>query len=157
MPKSDFSIFACSSASGGRRYPKKRFSHNAARSDFSASIKERIMDRSGETYSYFLQTGVSFDEIVLEGASGGVDSLIRYLQSRRQMFLRDSSQISLRNEDPAHYVRAIEVFDDALSLLERIKQMDVQAELERAASQMEEMAENGTLPEAPGSRAQPHV
>ncbi len=115
------------------------------------------MDRSGETYSYFSQTGVSFDEIVLEGASGGVDSLIRYLQSRRQMFLRDSSQISLRNEDPAHYVRAIEVFDDALSLLERIKQMDVQAELERAASQMEEMAENGTLPEAPGSRAQPRV
>ncbi len=115
------------------------------------------MDRSGETYSYFSQTGVSFDEIVLEGASGDVDSLIRYLQSRRQMFLRDSSQISLRNEDPAHYVRAIEVFDDALSMLERIKQMDVQAELERAASQMEEMAENGTLPEAPGSRAQPHV
>ena len=67
------------------------------------------MDRSGETYSYFSQTGMSFDEIVLEGASGGVDSLIRYLQSRRQMFLRDSSQISLRNEDPVHYVRAIEV------------------------------------------------
>lgn len=90
-----------------------------------------------DTFSCFPQSGINFDQIVLEGASGGIEALIRYLQSRRLMLLRESSQISLRNDDPAHFVRAIEVIDDALRLLEQFERMNIRAALEEAASEYE--------------------
>ena len=86
-----------------------------------------------DSFNVFSQTGVSLEEIVLEGASGGTDSLIRYLQSRRQMLLRDISQISLRNDDPAHFVRAVEVIDDAVRLLEQFKQINIRGSVEETA------------------------
>ncbi|QPC44314.1 hypothetical protein HW532_17385 [Kaustia mangrovi] len=100
------------------------------------------MVQMDDGFSCFSQTGVSFDEIVLEGASGGVDAVIRYLQSRRQILLRDSSQISLGNEDPAHYERAVEVVDDALALLEQIKELNIRRELEEASNPSQELPED---------------
>ena len=114
------------------------------------------MVHSGDTYSHFAKSSVSFDDIVLEGASGGIDSLVRYLNSRRQMFMRDGSQVSLRGEDPANFIRAIEVIDDALRLLEQIGEIDVSSALEEAASQMEEMAEKGAS-ETADAKSPPHL
>jgi len=75
-------------------------------------------------YAFFSsQTGAPFEGLFLESGESSWNSLSRYLQSRRQTFVRDSSQITLRNEDPAHFLRAIEVVDDALRLVARFRDM----------------------------------
>ncbi|WP_173932939.1 hypothetical protein [Chelativorans sp. Marseille-P2723] len=86
-----------------------------------------------DAFSSFSQLGVSFDEIFVEGSAGGPDSLVRYLQTRRQMLLRDGSQFTLQGEDPAHFIRAVEVIDDALKLIEQLKLLNLRAALEEAA------------------------
>ncbi|WP_028032362.1 hypothetical protein [Chelativorans sp. J32] len=71
----------------------------------------------------------SFEQFILD-SRGDTDTLIRYLQLRRQMLLRDCSQASLQHEDPADFLRVVGVIDDALRLVERIKQTDLHAVME---------------------------
>uniref|UniRef100_Q11M70 HEPN domain-containing protein n=1 Tax=Chelativorans sp. (strain BNC1) TaxID=266779 RepID=Q11M70_CHESB len=70
------------------------------------------------------QEGAGFDAFILDRGGGNRQALVRYLQARRQMFLHDSSKTVLRNENPAHLLRAVEVIGDALELLDRFKHVD---------------------------------
>ncbi len=97
-----------------------------------------------DDFRCFSQDGVSFDEIVMEGASGGVDAVIRYLRSRRRILLRDITQISLENKEPAHYERAVEVMNDALTLLEQIRELNIHRALEEISNQSQELPDEVT-------------
>ncbi|TPW28832.1 hypothetical protein FJU08_16010 [Martelella alba] len=68
----------------------------------------------------FANKDIDFDDIIFKGSLGGLQTIEKYIETRKGFITREISRISNSGGDPSEHLIAINMLERAASLLDQV-------------------------------------